>query len=114
MTITHTHERHTEPLWLVQVDFPSGGPFGEEMAEAYSELAHSIAGESGLVWKLWTENPEAGEAGGVYLFSTREDAQAYLDKHTARLSSWGTEDIRGRVFRVNPALSRITRGLDHA
>ncbi|NJA60985.1 YdhR family protein, partial [Streptomyces sp. NEAU-H3] len=45
-----------ETSWLVQVDFPSEGPFGAEMAAAYEELAHTITREPGFVWKLWTEN----------------------------------------------------------
>ncbi|WP_301124948.1 monooxygenase [Streptomyces cacaoi] len=99
-----------ETGWLVQVDFPSEGPFGAEMAAAYEELAHTITREPGFVWKLWTENPETQEAGGVYVFRTEKDARAYLDKHTARLGAWGVSGIRGRIFRVNPVLSRITRG----
>lgn len=41
---------------ILQVDFPSSGPFGSEMSEAMEGLAESIANEPGLVWKLWTEN----------------------------------------------------------
>ena len=100
-----------ETLWLVQVDFPSDGPFGDDMANGYAELAHSIAQEPGLIWKLWTENSETGEAGGVYLFTTEEDARAYLAMHSARLAGWGITGIRGKVFQVNRSLSQITRGL---
>lgn len=99
-----------EAAWLVQVDFPSEGPFGADMAVAYEELAHTITREPGFVWKLWTESVETREAGGVYAFRTEKDARAYLDKHTSRLRSWGMSGIRGRVFRVNPVLSQITRG----
>ncbi|HBF80246.1 MAG TPA: monooxygenase [Streptomyces sp.] len=99
-----------EADWLVQVDFPSDGPFGAEMTAAYEELAHTIAREPGFLWKLWTENADTRQAGGVYGFRTEKDARAYLDKHTSRLSAWGMSDIRGRIFRVNPVLSRITRG----
>lgn len=110
MTDPRPHTPSDEAAWLVQVDFPSDGPFGPEMATAYDALAHTITQEPGFIWKLWTENDETHEAGGIYLFRTREDARAYLDKHTARLSTWGVTDIRGRIFRVHPALSRITHG----
>lgn len=32
------------------------------------ELAEYIATENGLVCKLWTENEETQEAGGIYVF----------------------------------------------
>ncbi|MFL4475954.1 monooxygenase [Paeniglutamicibacter sp. MACA_103] len=115
MTNTKTDALGSEEiLWLVQVDFPSDGPFGDEMANGYAELAHSIAREPGLVWKLWTENNETGEAGGIYLFTTEEDARAYLKMHSARLAGWGITGIRGKVFAVNRSLSQITRGLESA
>lgn len=43
---------------ILQVDFPSKGPFGAEMSTAMRELAESIAEEPGLIWKLWTEKLE--------------------------------------------------------
>ncbi|MCC4265564.1 monooxygenase [Oceanimonas baumannii] len=95
---------------VVQVDFPYKGPFGQEMATAMAGLAQSIADEPGFIWKIWTENPEAGEAGGLYLFEDPDSAQRYLEKHTARLQSFGVSDIRGRIFAVNEALTAIDRG----
>ncbi|WP_448851269.1 monooxygenase [Corynebacterium sp. 335C] len=93
---------------LLQVDFPSDGPWGHEMADAYRELAHSITEEPGFVQKIWTENEEEGIAGGIYLFESEETARAYLEMHSKRLGEWGVTDIRGRVFQVNPELSAIT------
>ena len=37
-------------------------------------------------WKIWTEDAQAREAGGIYLFDTREHAQRYLDMHAASRS----------------------------
>lgn len=56
---------------LLQIDFPTAGPFGTEMSEQLAALAESIAGEPGLVWKIWTESADTGEAGGIYLFEDR-------------------------------------------
>ncbi|MFD8990716.1 monooxygenase [Streptomyces goshikiensis] len=95
--------------YLLQVDFPSNGPFGEQMATEYQQLAESINHEPGMIWKIWTENSEAGEAGGVYLFESEATAQKYLTMHTERLQSWGITDIRGRIFAVNGPLSAINR-----
>ena len=97
--------------YILQVDFPHTGPFGEEFSAAFSDLAKDIANESGLVWKIWTENEAAKEAGGIYLFDNIDDAKRYLDKHTKRLESFGYANIRGKIFTANEALSKITRAV---
>ncbi len=95
--------------YLLQVDFPYSGPWGEQMTVAMRELAQSIAGEPGLIWKLWTENATVGEAGGVYLFSDQPSAQAYLDMHTRRLKDFGIPLVNAKIFAVNEVLSRVDR-----
>jgi len=93
--------------YLLQVDFPHTGPFQKEFTEAFTDLAKDIAKEKGLVWKIWTENEETQEGGGIYLFDNLEDANRYLDKHTKRLESFGYSNIRGKIFNVNETLSLI-------
>lgn len=95
---------------LLVFEFPSSGPFGAEAAVAYAELADSIASESGLRWKVWTEDPERSVAGGVYLFESRADAERYTAFHTERLASFGITGVDARSFDVNDALSIMTRG----
>ena len=94
--------------YLLQVDFPYRGPFGDDMAEALKGLAESITQEPGCIWKIWTENESRQEAGGIYLFEDEATARSYLEMHTARLKSFGVSDIRSRIFKVNQALSQIT------
>lgn len=96
--------------YVLQVDFKMDGPFGEEMSTAFADLAKSINDEPGVIWKIWTENADAKEAGGVYLFETKEEAENYLEMHSARLTSFGLTDIRGKIFAVNEALSLINNG----
>lgn len=95
---------------LLQVDFPFSGPFGEEMAAALGDLARSINEEPGFRWKIWTENASEGTAGGIYLFDDEATARAYLAMHTERLAGFGINDVRGRVFDVNGALTGINGG----
>ena len=78
---------------LLQIDFPFSGPWGEDMAAGMEALATSIAAEPGLQWKIWTENSEAGEAGGIYLWSSREDAdRLYTDEWKAFVrGKYGTD-----------------------
>ena len=94
--------------YILQVDFPHDGPFGDELSAAMSDLAKDIATEEGLILKLWTENEETKEAGGIYLFDNISDAYRYLKKHTERLQAFGYTDIRGKVFAVNEALSALS------
>jgi len=94
---------------LLQVDFPYSGPWGEDMAQAMAGLAQSIAQEPGLQWKIWTENRDANEAGGIYLFADRANAERYLAMHRARLLGFGVPEVRAKVFEVNAALSAIDR-----
>lgn len=95
--------------YLLQVDFPHQGPWGDEMTSAFSGLAESIANEPGLIWKFWTENQATGEAGGVYLFEDLPSADAYLAMHTQRLQSFGVLLVNGKIFQVNEPLSQIDR-----
>ena len=94
---------------LLQIDFPFNGPFGEEMSTVLAELAQSIIEEPGFIWKIWTEQQSLKEAGGIYLFTDEPSAQAYLDKHTARLKSLGVNEVRARIYDVNQSLSKITK-----
>jgi hypothetical protein len=94
---------------LLQIDFPYNGPFGMEMAEAFSPLAESIAAEKGLIWKIWTENSTTNDTGGIYLFEDEESAKSYLAMHTARLESFGVQGIRSKLFEVNIPLSHLTK-----
>ncbi|MRX49973.1 monooxygenase [Paracoccus sp. S-4012] len=94
---------------LLQFDFPMTGPWGAEMAEAFRDLAEDIAAEPGLVWKIWTEAPDENRGGGLYLFETRPQAEAYREKHAARLAGMGVEGIRALIFEINRPLSQITR-----
>ncbi|MEH7226343.1 monooxygenase [Bacillus sp. JJ1566] len=96
--------------YVLQVDFKMDGPFGEEMATAFTDLAKSINEEPGFIWKIWTENPEAKEAGGIYLFETKDSAEKYLDMHTKRLGGFGINDVNGKIFAINSKLTEITKG----
>ncbi len=95
---------------VLQIDFPFTGPFGEEMQQAMQSLAESISQEPGLLWKIWTENPDTQEAGGIYLFVDAATAQAYLEMHSKRLTASGVTGIQAKLFSVNSPLSQICKG----
>ncbi|MBP6116237.1 MAG: monooxygenase [Neisseriaceae bacterium] len=93
---------------LLQIDFPTEGPFGADMSAGFDALAQDIATESGLIWKIWTENAATKEAGGVYLFADLASLERYLSMHTERLTSFGVTGIRSKIFDVNEPLSALT------
>ena len=97
-------------LKLLHLDYVFSGPWGDEMTAEYSDLAHRIATVPGLIWKIWTENRETGEAGGVYLFEDEPALDAYLETKLERMKAAGTEGLRVRKFDVNEPLTWITRG----
>lgn len=92
---------------LLQIDFPSEGPFGDEMSKALVGLAQSISQEPGFIWKIWTENESEKTAGGVYLFQTEVAARGYLKMHSERLEAMGIKNIRSKLLSVNVPLSKI-------
>lgn len=96
--------------YLLQVDFKMEGPFGEEMANAFTELAESINNEEGFISKIWTENAETKEAGGIYHFETKASAEKYLEMHTKRLASFGITNVNGKIFTINEKLTNINHG----
>lgn len=95
--------------YLLQIDFPFSGPFNEEFFESMKGLAQDIAQEEGLISKIWTENEETKEAGGIYVFDNLNDANRYLQKHTKRLESFGFTNIRAKTFKINEELSSICK-----
>ena len=98
------------PLKLLQMDYLFPGPWGEEMAAEYADLAGRIADVPGLICKVWTENRETGEAGGVYLFEDEATLDAYMGPKIERMKAAGVEGLRAKKFDVNETLTRITRG----
>lgn len=94
---------------ILQVHFPYQGPWGEEMAKAMEALAESINHESGFIWKIWTENQSTQKAGGIYLFASEKQAQAYLEMHSARLKFFGIHEVIGEIFAVNAPLSQLNQ-----
>lgn len=104
------------PRVILQMDFAAPPPPyptpGPERDAKLRALAESISSEvPGLVWKIWTEDAAAGRAGGVYAFTNRGDAEAYLAMHTGRVTARGATDIRASLWDVNATLSAITRGI---
>lgn len=94
---------------VAQVNFPMQGPWGAEMSEAFRGLAESINDEPGFLWKVWIEDQAAGLSGGIYLFESRDQAEAYVAMHTERLAGFGISEVTVTYSDVNEELSRLNR-----
>ncbi|GAA5217942.1 monooxygenase [Corallincola platygyrae] len=94
---------------ILEIHFHSRGPWHTQLAEACEPLANAVAKSPGLKWKIWTENPETRLAGGIYLFSNRDDAEDYLLQHRDRLEALGVTEFESHIYEVNESLSLITR-----
>lgn len=97
-------------LMILQIDFPVDRSTSTEQTAELIPLAQLIAEAPGLIWKIWTENPETKEAGGIYLFADEPSLDAYLEVHTQRLKGLGIEQINAKKFQVNEPLTQITHG----
>ncbi|WP_105189299.1 monooxygenase [Pseudoalteromonas sp. T1lg48] len=95
---------------LLQVDFQYNGPYGQQMTDQLVELAKSINNEPGMIWKIWTESELEQLGGGIYLFVDETSAKNYLEMHSARLQKMGIDEVRGKIFDVNEALTLINKG----
>jgi putative monooxygenase ydhR len=81
-------------------------------------LAHSaegaikIASAEGLIWKIWLVDQARREMGGVYLFASREDAEAYLNHPIihALCSNPAVMATDSQIWEINGFLSALTRG----
>ena len=88
--------------------FPFSGPWGRDLTEAAQPLARDIAGETGLLWKIWLEDRDTRHAGGIYLFEDAATAERYRQKQLRRLAEMGLSGIVAQAFSVNTELSALT------
>ena len=65
----------------------------------------------GLKWKIWVDEPIQKLSGGIYLFDTRADADAYLQGPivTRMKENLNLADLSLRVFDIRERVSKLTR-----
>ena len=96
---------------ILQITFNLSVPVAE-YRKMTDSLAHAFLDVPGLKWKIWLLNPDAQEAGGIYLFDSQESLDAYLDgplvAQLRRLPS--IRNISIKQFEVMPGVTALTRG----
>ena len=75
------------------------------------ESASFIASVEGLIWKIWVSQEEEFEMGGIYLFASRETAEAYLNHPViqAARSNTAVVSTKSQLWDVDSSLSALTR-----
>jgi Putative mono-oxygenase ydhR len=75
------------------------------------EAAAVIASAEGLIWKIWVFQKEELEVGGMYLFASREAAEAYLNHPVIQAVSSNPTVIssQSQLWDVESSLSALTR-----
>lgn len=97
---------------LIQInfDFPVE-MMGEALTNGAKQLAESINSEEGFISKIWIENPEEAESGGIYIFKDKVSAEKYVQMHTKRVEAMGAKNVTCKYFTVNETLSIINKGI---
>ena len=75
------------------------------------EAATVIASVKGLIWKIWVFQKEEPEMGGMYLFASRETAEAYLNHPVIQSvrSNPAVVSSQSQLWDVESSLSSLTR-----
>lgn len=96
---------------LVHIQFHNPQGQTEAAQKAAWERAHQIAQWPGLIWKIWTYDPEQLLAGGTYLFEDAASAQAYLESPivASMKAVPGVSQFQARLLDVDAARSVVTR-----
>ena len=96
---------------ILQVNYRFNASRAEHTA-LVTPMADFIARVPGLVWKIWLMNEAEHEAGGMYLFESGEEAQAFVG--SAPVASFAAHPSLSafsvKMFEAVESLSTITRG----
>ena len=96
---------------ILQINLHYSGPWKSDYVATYTELAKQIAQLPGLGWKIWLENEETSEAGGIYLFDDEVSMQTFIADQAARLKAIAeVNQVSIKSFDITEDLTAITRG----
>jgi hypothetical protein len=115
-------------LKILQVNYRFPKPINEVPKEDQEKLikmaiegAKHISNVSGLRWKIYLQNPEKGEVGGIYLFEDEASLENYLNGPIMKQRTQGKFgdgkhvfspiiDVTIKQFDVMEDLTKITHG----
>jgi hypothetical protein len=103
-------EKNNASCIILQLRFKLRVPPDVLLAET-REAASFIASVEGLIWKIWVSQEEDFEMGGIYLFASRETAEAYLNHPIVRAVGLNPDVVsaQSQLWDVESSLSALTR-----
>jgi hypothetical protein len=93
---------------IVQINFD----YDEDQAKLEShsaEVAGRFVGLEGLQWKIWLVDEKSKTAGGIYLFESRDKAEAYAKGDMVAHLTNVRDNVQVSVFDTIEAAGEITR-----
>ena len=97
---------------IVQINYRRPDMPAEQWASRYTDdIAKPFVDMPGLNWKIWIDEPEQQLSGGIYLFATRQEAEAYVNGPiVARMKAHtALSDLSIRIFDIRERVSGLTR-----
>lgn len=86
-TLRINHKEGVIMAAIVQINFDYEGE-PQELEAGARDVAPVFMDIEGLLWKIWLVSDDRKESGGIYLFSTRAQADAYAQSElVARLKN---------------------------
>ena len=97
---------------IVQINYRRPNmPASEWDARYTDDIAKPFVDMRGLRWKIWLDEPVAQLSGGLYLFETKADADAYVQGPivTRMKENPNLADLSIRIFDIRERVSTLTR-----
>jgi hypothetical protein len=95
---------------IVQINYKINSSLADFTA-LVTPMAEQIASFPGLLWKIWLINEAEHEAGGIYLFESRETAQGFVDNPVKGFAAHPMiSALNAKFFEPDEVLSKVTRG----
>lgn len=103
-------ENKTNACTVLHLRFKLRVPSSAFLAKS-REAATIIASLPGLLWKIWVLREEESELGGVYAFTDRRAAEAYLSHPViqAMYNNRAVASSESQLWDVDSSLSALTR-----
>jgi len=110
-TGTSRQPENRMPQQILQVNLKFSIPRAD-LEAAWMGAAQPIADTPGLQWKVWLMNEAENEAGGIYLFDSKQSAHSYMSGPivAALKASPAITDISAKLFDVLEEHTAVTRG----
>ena len=83
----------------------------EDFKASWMKAAEPISQQKGLIWKVWIYDDANRHGGGIYLFESQEDVDAYLDGDMVQAfkASPVISNLSVKVFDIGEEASAVTR-----